>query len=903
MTSSRATSRPTAGGEPDFPAWLAGLSDDALVRVCELRPDVATPPPSSLDVLASRLRLPASTARAMGSLSWPELLVLSTAAALGADSGAVPLSAVAERLGVDDDDDKKTRRATSSAAGKAGNAASGAASSGNADSGNATFHAAVARLRDLTLLWGEPEHVRIVPVTASAISAAPVVAPHPGEPTGAELEKAWTALSAAASGVLEAIARGRTPVGALGAGASESLRAAATELAAAGLAEITGDTTPGPGAAAGARAAAGAGAAPGSGAGAAAGAGAAPGSGASAGTRAGTGAGTGSDASAAEFVVPRPHALDRARHGTRAPGSSLLQLPAWAEPVEVRTGKAAKNADASGGVAALELLHRCDSVLAALSTAPMATLKAGGVGVRELRRVARASQVEESELPLLLDVLAAAGLIAVGDTEVGEAAYDSVWAPTEAADIWSAREPARRWAELVLAWWSMPRASWRVGAELEGGGTVPALGDPIGPPPTTERTRVLGALAGLDPAAEPGDTQLPEVVRWFSPVWLSRAGTTPVTETVAEARRMGLVVVTTATSAARLLAGGSHSGAPGGTPVVPRATTSPGAPGATTSPGAPGATTAPGAITVEDLEPVLAAALPAPVSEVIVQADLTILAPGPLVPDLAAEFALLADVESAGAATTYRVTETTLRRALDAGRTASGVRDLLARTSLTPVPQSLDYLVEDVARRHGRLRVGTALSFVRCDDPSLVAQVLGSPVAERCALRSVAPTVLISQARPLDLVEALREDGFAPVVEDTTGAVVALTRPVARVQPGTTGRAPRIPTRAPGPAELRAAVTAMRSADRVRSARSGGGPGGPGGYTGEAAIARLHEAASTGTAVTVTVANAQGRSTVRLIVPATVAGGRIEGIEPDTAEAVTLPLHRVISVADVDPTR
>ncbi|MCD2263021.1 helicase-associated domain-containing protein [Dietzia aurantiaca] len=817
MSTSRATSRPSAG-EPGFPAWLAEQSDDALVRMCTLRPDVATPAPASLEVLASRLRLPASTARAMGTLSWPELLVLATAAALGADSGAVPLSAVAERLGVSIN--KKNRKN---------------------DDDTAPFPTAVARLRDLALIWGEEDGARLVPVTASAIAAAPVVAPHPGEPAGPSLEEAWAGLSAPASGVLEAIARGRSPVGALGSGASESVRAASAELAAAGLAEITTGGDAGAGG---------------------------PGGRVPAGDRAGSGPG--------EVVIPRAHALDRARHGARPP--SLLDLPGWADPVEPRTGKAAKNADASGGVAALDLLHRCDSVLAALSTIPLTTLKAGGVGVRELRRVARAAQLEESELPLLLEVLAAAGLIAVGDTEVGDIAYDSVWAPTETADIWSAREPARRWAELVLAWWSMPRAPWRVGAELEGGGTVPALGDPVGPPPAAERARVLGALARLDPAAEPGDTLLPEVVRWFSPVWFSRAGGSPVTETVSEARRLGLVVVTTATSAARMLVDGS--------------------PAAATA-GAPG--TAP---TVEELEPVLAAALPHPVSEVIVQADLTILAPGPLVPELAAEFALLADVESAGAATTYRVTESSLRRALDAGRTASGVHDLLARTSVTPVPQSLDYLVEDVARRHGRLRVGTALSFVRCDDPSLVAQVLGSPAAEKCALRMVAPTVLISQARPLDLVEALREDGYAPVVEDTSGAVVALSRPVARVHASSPGRAPRIPARAPGPADLRAAVAAMRSADRVRAARTGaGGPGGAGGYTGEAAIARLHEAASTGSAVTVSVVDAQGRSTARLIVPASVGGGRVEGIEPDTAEAVTLPLHRVISVADVDPTR
>ena len=765
MSTSRATSRPSAG-DPGFPAWLAGLSDDALVRLCTLRPDVATPAPATLDVLASRLRLPASTARALGTLTWPELLVLATAAAVGADSGAVPVGALAGRLEVDDDEP--------------------------------AFHSALTRLRDLALLWGDTDHVRMVPVTASAIATAPVVAPHPGEPAGATLEKAWTGLSGPASGILEAIARGRSPVGALGADASESVRAAARELADAGLAEVVSSggastNTASPNTA-------------------------------SAGTSSNASTGASSATATGESVVPRAHALDRARHGARAAGSTLLHLPAWAEATgssgstaggakaskaaggtagkaaggsTSKTSGSATSADASGGVAALDLLHRCDAVLTALSTVPLATLKAGGVGVREMRRLAKASDLDSDELPLLLEVLAAAGLIAVGDTDVADIAYDSVWAPTEAADIWSAREPARRWAELVLAWWQMPRAPWRVGAELEGGGTVPVLGDPIGPPPTTERTRVLGALAALDPAAEPGDALLNETVRWFSPLWFSRAGATPVTETVAEARRMGLVVVTTATSAARLLA--SSTGSPLGG-------------GASGAGGSTGDTTGP---TVEDLEPILAAALPEAVSEVIVQADLTILAPGPLVPDLAAEFALLADVESAGAATTYRVTETSLRRALDAGRTASGLRDLLARTSITPVPQSLDYLVEDVARRHGRLRVGTAMSFLRCDDPSLIAQVLGSPAADSCALRMVAPTVLISQARPLDLVEALREDGYAPVVEDTSGSVVALTRPVARVQPSPTRRTPRIPARVPGPADLRAAVTA---GSRLRSA-------------------------------------------------------------------------------------
>src|SRR5699024_10202487 len=145
------------------------------------------------------------------------------------------------------------------------------------------------------------------------------------------------------------------------------------------------------------------------------------------------------------------------------------------------------------------------------------------------------------------------------------------------------------------------------------------------------------------------------------------------------------------------------------------------------------------------------------------------------------------------------------------------------------------YLIRDVARRHGRLRVGPALSFIRCDDPSLVAQVLGSPAAEACALRSVAPTVLVSQARPLDVVAARRGHGFAPVVADTTGAVVARGRPAARVRATSPGGAPRVPVRVAPRSELRAAVAAMRAADRVRPASSGSGAA----LSGEAAVARL----------------------------------------------------------------
>src|SRR3712207_8225282 len=61
------------------------------------------------------------------------------------------------------------------------------------------------------------------------------------------------------------------------------------------------------------------------------------------------------------------------------------------------------------------------------------------------------------------------------------------------------------------------------------------------------------------------------------------------------------------------------------------------------------------------------------------------------------------DVESSGGATVFRVSESSVRRALDSGWSAADLHDFFARASRTPVPQALDYLVDDVARQHGRL--------------------------------------------------------------------------------------------------------------------------------------------------------------------------------------------------------
>ena len=112
----------------------------------------------------------------------------------------------------------------------------------------------------------------------------------------------------------------------------------------------------------------------------------------------------------------------------------------------------------------------------------------------------------------------------------------------------------------------------------------------------------------------------------------------------------------------------------------------------------------------------------------LLQADLTAVAPGPLEPELARRLQLAADVESRGGATVYRFTARSVRRALDVGWTAAELHDVRRPTvSRTPVPQPLTYLIDDTARTYGTVRVGHAEAFLRADDEAALTELLRAP--------------------------------------------------------------------------------------------------------------------------------------------------------------------------------
>ena len=315
-------------------------------------------------------------------------------------------------------------------------------------------------------------------------------------------------------------------------------------------------------------------------------------------------------------------------------------------PDLVTVDRGVDTVDGTAAVAALRALRQVEQLVAFWGTAPPPALRSGGLGVRELRRVAREVDADETTAALLVELAVAADLVAESDGVAPE------WVPTTAADVWAAGGPEQKWARLARAWLDLPRVPGIVGTRDDAGRPIAALADgPRRPTAPRDRRRVLAGLAELPPGTPwvRPPTRSAGLLAWRAPRRGGRLRDEVVRWTLAEATVLGLVALDALSTPGRtLLADPARAAA------------------------------------------ALRAALPDPIGHVLLQADLTAVAPGPLEPELERELGLVGEVESAGGATVYRFTEATVRRALDAGRTAAELHDLFATRSATPVPAGPD---------------------------------------------------------------------------------------------------------------------------------------------------------------------------------------------------------------------
>ncbi|WP_137994167.1 helicase C-terminal domain-containing protein [Streptomyces vilmorinianum] len=588
-----------------------------------------------------------------------------------------------------------------------------------------------------------------------------------------------------------------------------------------------------------------------------------------------------------------------------------------------------------------------------------AVLRAGGLSVRDLKRTAVALDVAEPVAAFWLELCHGAGLLASD----GEA--DERYAPTPAYDDWLDLPPAERWARLVTSWMVGTRTAGLVGGQDAKGRTLSALGPDLdrGAAPEVRR-RVLTLQATLPPGSAADPEALLARLRWERPLRGGAGGAGAVASGGAGAgTRTGSAAGTgagtaygagagTGTGAGPGTAYGTGAGAGAGTAYGTGAGAGAGtaygqgASGATadlrsriavwtlteaemlgvTGRGAlasparallnlPLAEAATEPVAVHGVElsvaasraaTLLAPLLPEPVDHVLLQADLTAVAPGPLRRPLADMLSVLADVESKGGATVFRFTPGSVRRALDAGRSASDLHDFLSAHSRTPVPQPLAYLIDDVARKHGHLRIGAASAYVRCDDDALLGEILADKRSASLRLRRLAPTVLAAQTDPAALLDGLRSMGYAPAAESSEGDVLITRADAYRTGPRT-APAP-VPEGPPAPDTtlLAAAVRAIRAGDlastAVRKERPEGRPlaGGELPRTSPAeTLATVQAAAMTGSAVWIGYVNAEGAASQRVIAPVRVEGGFVTGYDHTADEVRTYPLHRITGVAEL----
>ena len=132
---------------------------------------------------------------------------------------------------------------------------------------------------------------------------------------------------------------------------------------------------------------------------------------------------------------------------------------------------------------------------------------------------------------------------------------------------------------------------------------------------------------------------------------------------------------------------------------------------------------------------------------------------------VAGELDRFADVESRGAATVYRLIAGQ-RRPGPAGRAVH--REILRSWETQPLgrPPTGRVLVADVGRRYGRLRVGAAASFLRCDDQALLAELVRHRKLAKLELRSAGTHGGGFVRRPRDADGGVARRGFLPAEED-----------------------------------------------------------------------------------------------------------------------------------------
>ncbi len=317
-------------------------------------------------------------------------------------------------------------------------------------------------------------------------------------------------------------------------------------------------------------------------------------------------------------------------------------IPTWPAPTCAGSdGTAQADVDAQAGMHARRTLSTIEEVADKWRRDPGTVLRSGGLATRAADALADSLDVDRFDLTCAIDIAHTAGLIGIGPTT-----DDLGWMPTVAFDDWCEATPERRWATIVHAWLNSSSIS-----------TDKPLAPDEHPFIAPWRRQLITALHSSTGAC---DVQtLTDVIDFR---WPRRAGTKR-SSTIATLWREAEVI--------GVLSAGQLSS-------IGR-----------------------GALDNDDVTALTKAAkghLVPEIDHVHVQADHTIVAPGPLAPSVGRRLREIADIESRGHATVLRITPASVRRALETEPDAQVWIDFLVSVSTKELPQPVAYVIADAAR-------------------------------------------------------------------------------------------------------------------------------------------------------------------------------------------------------------
>lgn len=269
----------------------------------------------------------------------------------------------------------------------------------------------------------------------------------------------------------------------------------------------------------------------------------------------------------------------------------------------------------------------------------------------------------------------------------------------------------------------------------------------------------------------------------------------------------------------------------------------------------------------------IASHLPKPVNQLIVQADLTMIAPGPIDYPTDRQIRLFAEPESVSLASNFRLTTTSVVHGMECGLSADDIKATLDRLSTTEIPQPVEYLLKDATEKFGSLTIISSAkgSIIEARDSAMLAQIKNQSELRAFHFVPITENQMLSKHDSDLLYFNIRSCGYPIIRIDEQSQVISPRKSPAKTVEAEDGLVEQI-------AKLRSST--------------------PGDFTeAEMGINRQLELSLKNKVTVEVVVSTRDGGQVRFeLLPTSLSAGRLRGKDMHAETERTLPVSKIVSV-------